>query len=307
MTRAFGGRISLGLLVTSVTLLVGPARSDARAQDAAPRPASSESQSDLPSYLKDRGTGVASSMFGTYIRKGELLVYPFFEYYRDRNLEYAPSEFGAAGDADFRGGYRASERLIMFGYGVTDDLALEVEAATIRATFTKAPEDPSALPATLTESGLGDVEAQIRWRWRHETDRRPEFFSYGEIVFPHSKNKTLIGTPGVELKAGTGLTRGFGWGTLTVRGALEYDAASSSKFDVGEYAVEYLKRISRAFRVYAGLEGTADELSLITEAQWHPTRYMFIKINNGRGLTSKATDWSPELGVMFVLPTAGRR
>ena len=39
---------------------------------------------DLPYYLKDRGTGVASSMFGTYINKGDFLIYPFYEYYYEK-------------------------------------------------------------------------------------------------------------------------------------------------------------------------------------------------------------------------------
>ena len=46
----------------------------------------------LPTYLKDRGTGVPTSLFGTYVRRGELIVYPFFEHYRDGNLEYKPEE-----------------------------------------------------------------------------------------------------------------------------------------------------------------------------------------------------------------------
>ena len=45
-------------------------------------------EKDLPVYLRDRGTGVSTSMFGTYIRQGELLFYPFFEYYLDKNMEY---------------------------------------------------------------------------------------------------------------------------------------------------------------------------------------------------------------------------
>ena len=35
---------------------------------------------DLPSYLRDRGPGIPTSMFGVYVTKGQLLVYPFFEY-----------------------------------------------------------------------------------------------------------------------------------------------------------------------------------------------------------------------------------
>jgi hypothetical protein len=51
-----------------------------------------------------RGSGQPTSMFGTYIRKGELLIYPFFEYYRDHNFEYKPAELGYGLDRDFRGG-----------------------------------------------------------------------------------------------------------------------------------------------------------------------------------------------------------
>lgn len=268
----------------------------AAGQESAPAPAE-------PGFLGDRGPGVPTSMFGTYIRKGEWLVYPFFEYYRDNDLEYAPEEFGAAGTEDFRGRYRASEGLLFVGYGITNDLALEVEVATISARFEKSPLDPSAVPARITESGLGDFEGQLRWRFRRETERRPELFSYAEVVVPHHGEKPLIGTADWELKGGIGITRGFTWGTLTARAALEYAAASSSEFDLGEYAVEYLKRISPAWRVYLGIEGTQDEVALLTEAQWHLSRHAFVRVNNGLGLTSKATDWAPEVGIVFSIPT----
>ena len=258
------------------------------------------SQTTLPTYLKDRGTGVATSMFGTYIRKGEFIIYPFFEYYRDANLEYNPDEFGSESLIDYRGRYRASEGLLFFGYGLTEDLAFEMEVAGISATFEKSPDDPSGLPFNIEESGLGDVEGQLRWRWKRENESRPELFSYFEFTIPHNEEKVLIGTPGWELKFGTGLTRGFRWGTLTVRAAIDYEEASTSHFDLGEYAVEYLKRVSPAFRFYVGIEGNTDEVSLITEAQLHVTRNIFVKLNNGLGLTSKATDWTPEVGVVFT-------
>lgn len=255
-----------------------------------------------PIYLQDRGTGVPTSMLGTYIRKNELIVYPFYEYYRDKDLEYKPEELGAVGDDDFRGRYRAHEALIFVGYGLSDNIAVEFEAAVIDAFFRKSPADTSTLPSEIKESGLGDVEGQIRWRWRRETERRPEWFSYAEFVVPHAKGKPLIGTPGMELKLGTGLTRGFGWGTITARAAVEYSEASSSPWDLGEYAVEYLKRLSPKWRLYAGIEGAQDELSLITEAQWHILPHGFVRFNNGLGLTSKATDWTPELGILFTFP-----
>jgi hypothetical protein len=266
-------------------------------------PGFAAAQETTPPFLRDRGTGIATSMFGTYVRKGEWLLYPFFEYYRDSDLEYAPSEFGVPGDEDYRGRYRASEGLFFISYGLTDDLALEFEIAAIRASFEKSSTDLSAVPMRLTESGLGDIEGQIRWRWRRETDRRPELFSYGELVVPHHRDRPLIGTPGWEVKLGTGLTRGYSWGTLTARAALEYDTSSTSRFDLGEYAVEYLKRLSPRWRLYVGVEGTSDEVSLIAEAQYHVSRTVFVRLNNGVGLTSKATDWAPEVGVVFAVPT----
>ncbi len=192
-----------------------------------------------PPYRADRGPGVATSMFGTYVRGGELLVYPFVEHYRDRNFEYKPSEFGFVGDVDHRGRYRASEALFFLAYGLTDDLAIELEGAAVRASLDKAASDLSAVPARIAESGVGDIEGQLRWRWKRETATGPEAFSYVEAVSPRNRDKLLIGTSAWELKLGTGVSRGFGWGTLTARAAVEYTAASSSRFDLGEYAVEY--------------------------------------------------------------------
>jgi hypothetical protein len=278
------------VVVATVALFAGVV--EVQAQEPAPAPPAID-------RLRDRGEGVSTSMFGTYVRRGELLVYPFFEYYRDHDFEYTPSELGGAGDVDYRGRYRASEGLIWIGYGLTEDLAFEVEAAVISASLDRAPDDPSTLPSRLEESGLGDIEGQVRWRWRRETDRRPEFFSYAELVVPHHADKPLIGTSGWEVKVGTGLTRGFGWGTLTARAAIEFDESSTSRFDTGEYAIEYLRRLSPRWRIYAGVEGAQDELSLIGEVQWHVTSRAFIRVNNGFGLTSKATDWAPEVGVVL--------
>ncbi len=256
---------------------------------------------ELPVYLKDRGNGIRTSIFGTYVRRGELLVSPFFEYYRNNDMEYKPAELGFGLDQDFRGRFRASEGLAFVSYGVTDWLAVEFEAAVIRASLYKSPLDPSAMPAKLTESGLGDRQIQFDLRWRRENDRRPEVFSYFEVVFPSNKTKPLIGTSHYEYKFGTGFIRGFKWGTLTARAALEYSKADN-KLDPGEWAVEYLKRVSSAWRVYLGVEGTQDEVELIAEAQWHLSDNIFIRLNNAFGLTSKATDLAPDVGIMFSLP-----
>jgi hypothetical protein len=265
-----------------------------------PETADVQTSEPLPRYLKDRGTGMPTSQFGTYVERGEVVVYPFFEYYRDHNFEYKPEEFGFAGNnTDFRGRYRAREALLFVAYGVTENLAVEFEASVIKATFDKSPLDRSALPARIEESGLGDVEGQIRYRWLKENEHRPEVFSYFEFVVPHHKRKKLIGTPAVELKFGTGVTRGFDWGTMTFRGSVAYDGSSTSKFDIGEFAVEYLKRLSPKWQLYVGVEGTPDELSLIPQLQWRISRNVTIKFNSGIGLTSRATDFAPEIGVVF--------
>ena len=235
------------------------------------------------------------------MRKGELLVYPFFEWYSDSDLEYKPAEFGYGLDADFRGRYRASEGLLFLGYGIARDVAIELEAAVIAAELEKSPTDPSTMPAKLRESGLGDVEGQLRWRLQEEMKGRPEIFTYFETVFPFQRNKTLIGTSSWEFKLGVGAIRGYPWGTMTARVAVENARDEGKrKFEAGEYAIEYLRRLSRTWRVVAVIEGNQlDEVALITEAQWHIHPRVFVKLNTGWGLTTNATDFAPEIGIMF--------
>ena len=168
----------------------------------------------------------------------------------------------------------------------------------IRASLEKSPDDPTGMPAKLTESGLGDTQVQLDWMWSRESGRRPGFFSYAEVVFPHHKTKYLIGTPELETKAGIGLIKGFRWGTITVRAAVEQ---AGGVFDLGEIAVEYYRRLSRAFCVYAGFEGTQDEIEFIAEIQWWLSDTVRLKLNNGFGVTSKATDWAPEIGLMISI------
>ncbi len=68
---------------------------------------------------RDRGgAGMPSSQFATFIEAGDFLVYPFYEYYRDRNAEYKPSELGYVGDVDYFGRARAHEGLLFLGYGL---------------------------------------------------------------------------------------------------------------------------------------------------------------------------------------------
>jgi len=249
-------------------------------------------------YLGDRGEGMSTSFPGTYIRKNELLIYPFFEYYHDNNQEYKPSEFGYGLEEDFRGRYRATEELLLIAYGLTDRLVIEIEAAIIQASLYKSAKDPSTMAPKLSESGLGDVQTQFDFRWMKENMNRPELFSYFEIDYPFQKHRKLIGTPDWEFKFGTGLIRGFNFGTIKTRLSIEYPVGEG-KILMGEYAIEYLKKISDHWKVYAGVEGEQDEVELITEVQWHLKQNIFLKINNSFGLTSKATDWAPEIG--FVL------
>ncbi|MFH0776996.1 MAG: hypothetical protein V2A71_00040 [Candidatus Eisenbacteria bacterium] len=261
-------------------------------------PGAQPAAESLPAYLQDRGRGIPTSMFGTYVEHGELLFYPFFEYYRDHDAEYSPQDFGFGVPHDFRGRYRASEGLVFVGYGLTEDVSVELEVAVIDATLDRSPDDSSAMPASFSESGLGDVQTQVNFRWLRETEGHPEAFSFVEVVYPLNKDKLLIGTADWEFKVGTGITKGFGWGTMTARAAFEYARAEETT-ELGEMAIEYFKRLSPAWRAYLGVEGAQDEIELIAEAQWHPSSRMVVKLNSAFGLTSKATDWAPEVGVMF--------
>jgi hypothetical protein len=252
----------------------------------------------LPVYLKDRGTGIATSMFGTYVRPGELLIYPFVEYYQDADAEYSPDELGYGVDIDYRGKFRGTEELIFIGYGLNEHWAFELEMAVMQASLEKSDEDTSSMPDKVEESGLGDVEGQVRYRWLRENEKRPEVFSYFETVFPTVDEGSLIGTSDWEFKLGVGIIKGFSWGTITLRAAVEYDKAEDET-EVGETAIEYLKRINPKWRVFLAVEGAQDEWEGITELQWHFRPNMFLKLNSAFGLTSKAEDWAPEVGIMF--------
>ncbi len=75
---------------------------------ASPGPAAAQ-EGASPSYLRDRGTGIATSMFGTYVSRGQLLLYPFVAYSLDRNREYQPAALGYGLRQDFRGRFRSVE------------------------------------------------------------------------------------------------------------------------------------------------------------------------------------------------------
>ena len=251
-------------------------------------------------YLAGRGPGIPTSLFGTYIRGGELLVYPFYEYTRNEDAEYKAEELGyGGGDVDWIGTEVEHEFLLFLAYGFSDSFAVELEGALYtKGSLETDPRDPTDIPAKLEESGLGDVEAQLRWRWSPETATRPELFSFFEVVFPLQDDYSLIGTTDWEFAQGFGAIKGFPWGTISARVAVKYEA-TEGKVEPGEYAFEYLHRVSESWRVVGSLEGEDDEMSLIGEAQWHLSRRAFVKLNCGFGITSKAPDVAPEVGVIF--------
>ena len=81
-TRRPGARTAThGSMCLAMLLLAIATSRTAGAQDATSMPVQIDRS-------RNRGEGLPTSMFGTFIRRGELLVYPFFEHYRDRNFEY---------------------------------------------------------------------------------------------------------------------------------------------------------------------------------------------------------------------------
>lgn len=260
---------------------------------------------DLPPYLRDRGTGQRTSMFGTFVEKKQLLLYTFYEYYYDNNMQYSPNEYGGNSTQDYEAKFRAHEGLIFLSYGFTDRLNMEMEASVISAEFTKDPNDTYATPNKIKESGLGDVEGQVTYTWLKETEKHPEIYTFAEAVIPHSKEKLLIGTEDWEFAFAAGGTKGFGFGTLVASIGAEYQKASETPWDLGETELGWLRRLNPKWRVYAGLEGGGtDELALITEAQRRLSATATLKMNLGIGIAN-TTDWAPEVGIMWAFP-AGR-
>jgi len=107
----------------------------------------------------------------------------------------------------------------------------------------------------------------------------------------------LIGTQDWEYALGFAAIKGHRWGTLTGRVALGY---SESQVELGEYAVEYVKRLSPRWRFLAAVEGEqTDEIAAIVEGQVRLGRHVLLKLNSGFGLTTKAPDVAPEVGLLF--------
>src|SRR5258706_158517 len=164
------------------------------------------------------------------------------------------------------------------------------------------------MPSKIEESGLGDIEGQIRMRVMQESSRRPEIFGFLEITVPSRKHKLLIGNSDWDLRPGFGFVRGFSWGTMTFRTTFEYSREQSAlkeprNLDIGETSLEYLKRLSRMLRLSLALEGgeggAPDEWEFRSGLQWRVTDAVFLKLDNSVGLFSKSPDWTPQIGLMF--------
>jgi len=275
---------------------------------AGPQRPSLADEGQLPRHLRDREGGIPSSMSGTYLQRHQLLVFPFYEHVSDHNQEYNPAKLGFGRDEDFRGKYQSSSAQVFIGYGVTNRLAVELEMSHTRATLEKSSSDTSSTPSKIEESGLGDVEGQIRVRLAEERGRRPEVFGFLEITAPSQRNRLLIGSPDWDFRPGIGFVRGFSWGTMTFRTTFEYSREQSARkeprnLDIGETSIEYLRRLSHAWRLSVGFEGgeggAPDEWELRPGLQWRMTDAVLLKLDNSIGLSSKAPDWTPQIGLMF--------
>lgn len=259
-------------------------------------------------FRAERGPGVPTSMFGTYVEHRELLLYTFYEYTLNRNQEYKPEELGFGDPHDYRARRTDHEALVFLGYGLGPDLEIEGESALwTTATQEKSALDPSAMPARLRESGLGDTEGQLRWRLLREGPRWPEIVSLFEVVLPLQRDRKLIGTQGWELSPGIGLVKGGPFGTWTARVTASWTPEDAT-FELGETSLEWMKRLASRFRAVAAVEGEQDEWALIVEAQASLRRGLVLKVNNGFGLTDKAPDLAPEVGLLwsFGAPPAPR-
>ncbi len=251
-------------------------------------------------WFQDREDGVHTSMFGTWIKEHELQIYVFYEFTLNHDNEYKPDELGFSPPGpDVRARRVDHEFLVFAAYGLTADIEIEFESALwTTATQTKAKSDTSNMPNHLTESGLGDTEGQVRWRFLHESEGVPQITAFFEYTLPLQKSKVLIGTQAWELAVGFVVEKGFSWGTLMAKISYAYDQGEH-KAELGEYAIEYTKRLSDQWRLVLSVEGEQDEVEGIIEFQWKPWKNVMIKINNAFGITSKAADWAPEIGVLI--------
>lgn len=243
--------------------------------------------------------GVATSLLGTFIYKSQHILYALYEYEINEESEYTPRELGYTGNQEFLGKSTLHEALIFYSYGLSDYLAIEMEAALYtNEKLERDSADMSGIPDKIEESGLGEIEAQLRYRFSEESIAWPEFFGYTEIIFPFQKDKKLIGAHAWEIVQGFGIIKEFIFGTMAIRSSAAYDF-DEKKLEMGEYAVEYFKDLSSRYRLVTAIEGEDDEISWIGEIQLSIGKNAILKLNTGIGLTEKAADFAPELGLLW--------
>jgi hypothetical protein len=263
-----------------------------------------QQQDSLPPHLRDRGRGVRTSEFQTFIQRHQLLLLPSFAYIKDHNLEYNPLDWGYGNQTDLRGTFRNSSAQLLVAYGVTEWLAVEVEGSYLSARFERSARDTTATPARIRQSGLGDFAGQVRVRFAQERGRRPEIWGSVEVIPANQKRKVLIGDKLTDVKGEIGLTRGFRFGTMTLRTTVERNPGDHH-WDLGETSLEYLRRLSPAWRILLAIEGgetgAPDEWVFVTAGQWRIANGCYLKLANGFGLMSKSTDWEPQVGILWEI------
>ncbi len=262
-------------------------------------PAAAQSGSQ-PDFLADRGDGIRTSLLATYIKPREFIFYPFYEYTKTSNYEYMASDLGYTGFVDYLGKKVDHEYLVFLSYAWNDSWMFEFESALhAKVKFEKAANDPvTAVPREIRESGLGDTEMQVRWRYSKETETRPEVTLMFQAEFPLQRKKKLLGTQAWGFGTGFVLTKGYSFGTMSLRGQVNYDRGDR-KFGFGEYAIDYLKKLSPQWTVALTLEGEESEISVIGEVQYALSKNATLKLNLGQGLTRKDRQTAPEIGVLF--------
>jgi len=261
-------------------------------------------QQQLPPNLRDRGTGVRTSEFQTYVGRHQLLFLTSAAYTRDHNLEYNPLDWGYGDQTDLRGTFRSSSAQLFVAYGITDWLAVELEGSSLSARFERSSLDTTATPARIQESGFGDFAGQVRVRFAQERGRRPEIWGSVEVIPRNMTRKVLIGDKLTDVKGEIGFTRGYRFGTMTFKTTVEYNHGDHH-WDLGETSLEYLRRFSPDWRILLAIEGgetgAPDEWVFVTAGQWRIANRFFLKFANGFGLMSKSTDWEPQVGILWAV------
>ena len=251
--------------------------------------------------------GVPTSLAGTGIARQELLVIPSFEHSRNRGFQYNPEEFGYGPGHDYHAERRTTEGTVFVGYGLTRNVAVEFEAGRGAVELRKSADDTTAMPARLRESGTTGVTARISWLMRPESAGRAAWFGFVDASLPHDRARSLIGRRGVSWLVGVGAERTSRWGTVSARHSFEWDTASISPLDWGEFAVSWNRDVRRHTRATGAIEGQLDEIWLVLQVDQALGRRLSARFRNGVGLTRTASGLAPEAGLMWRLPAARSR